>query len=111
MRVLHRTLVMQRRTLRRPIGHIGTILTEPETRPHYCIVMDESDGGVRISIPHDFELPDKFILRRYSGTEARYKVVWRQGRLIGAQLIGKLREQTTHRSVVRRKHWWRGGKH
>ena len=90
------TLKEQRRTLRRPIGHIGTIQTEPDARPHYCIVMDDSDGGVRISIPHDFELPDKFILRRYSGREARYKVVWRKGHLIGAQLIGKRREQTTH---------------
>jgi hypothetical protein len=90
------TLKEQRRTLRRPIGHIATILTEPDARPHYCIVMDESDRGVRVSIPHYFELPDKFILRRYSGTEARYKVVWRKDRLIGAQLIGKRREQTTH---------------
>lgn len=40
--------------------------------------MDDSDGGVRISIPHDFELPDKFILRRYSGREARYKVAMGQ---------------------------------
>jgi hypothetical protein len=64
------------------------ILVEPSETPHYCIVMDESDGGVRISIPHDLELPDQFILRRYSGTEARYKVVWRKSRLIGAQLIG-----------------------
>jgi rRNA maturation protein Nop10 len=93
------TLKKQRRTLRRSIGHIGTIQTEPDARPHYCIVMDDSEGGVRISIPHDFELSDKFNLRRYSGKEARYKVVWRKGRLIGAQLIGKRREQTTH-SVV-----------
>jgi len=94
------TIKEQRRTVRRPIGHIGTILTEPDESPRLCIVMDESDGGVRISIPHDFELPDKFILRRYSGTEARYKVVWRKGRLTGAQLIGKRRGQTTHRSVA-----------
>ena len=86
------TLKKQRRTLRRSIGHIGTIQTEPDARPHYCIVMADFEGGVRISIPHDFELSDKFNLRRYSGKEARYKV-------IGAQLIGKRREQTTH-SVV-----------
>ena len=72
------------------------ILAEPSATPRYCIVMDESDGGVRISIPHDFEVHDQFIPRRYSGTEARYKVVWRNGRLIGARLIGKCREQTTH---------------
>ena len=90
------TLKQQRRGLRRPVGHIGIVLVEPSATPHYCIVMDESDGGVRISIPHDFELPGKFILRRYSGKEATYKVVWRKGHLIGAQLIGKRREQTTH---------------
>jgi len=108
MRVLHQaigdtmiweTLKEQRRTLRRPVGHIGTIMAEPGATPHYCVVMDESDGGVRISTPHDFEVPDKFILR-YSGREARYKVVWRKGRLIGAQLIGK--SKRPNRSVARR---------
>jgi hypothetical protein len=64
------------------------ILVEPSATPHYCIVMDECDGGVRISIPHDLEVHDQFILRRYSGTEARYNVVWRKSRLIGAQLSG-----------------------
>jgi hypothetical protein len=58
--------------------------------------MDVSDGGVRISIPHDVELPDKLILLRYSGNEARYTVVWRKGHLIGAQIIGKRRQQTIH---------------
>jgi hypothetical protein len=51
------TIKEQRRTLRRPIGHIGTILTEPDASPRLCIVMDESDGGVRISIPMSLNCP------------------------------------------------------
>jgi hypothetical protein len=51
--------------------------------------MDESDAGVRISIPHDLQVPSKFILRRYPGEEASYEVVWRKGRLIGARCTSK----------------------
>ena len=83
------TLKEQRRLLRRPVGHIAVIKAEPRAPPHYCIVIDESDTGVRISIPHDFEPPDEFILRRYSGEEGNYKVVWRNGRLIGARLVSR----------------------
>jgi len=89
MQLIWETVKERRRTLRRPIGHIARILAEPGSTPHYCIVMDESDGGVRINIPHGIELPDKFMLSRYSGAEARYKIVWRNGHLIGARLIGK----------------------
>jgi hypothetical protein len=83
------TLQQQRRALRRPVGQVGTVLTEPGATPHYCIVMDESDAGVRISIPHDLQVPSKFILRRYPGEEASYEVVWRKGRLIGARCTSK----------------------
>jgi hypothetical protein len=83
------TLKEQRRSLRRPVGHIAVIRANPSATPHYCIVIEESDGGVRISIPHDFEAPDEFVLRRYSGGEASYKVVWRKDRLIGAKLVGR----------------------
>ena len=90
------TLKQQRRGLRRPVGHIGIVLVEPSATPHYCIVMDEFDGGVRISMPHDFEVPGKFVLRRYSGTEATYKVVWRNGRLVGAERVSKHQKRIAH---------------
>jgi hypothetical protein len=73
----------RRRALRRPVGHIGTIRAEPGATSHYCLVIDESDGGVRVSTSHDFDVPDEFVLR-LSGKDA----VWRKGRQVGAKRIG-----------------------
>lgn len=55
-----------RGTVRRPLGHIGIIMAEPDATPHYCFVMDKLDGGVRVSNPNGFKVPSKFILR-YAG--------------------------------------------
>ena len=38
----------RRRTPHRPTRHIGQILTEPTAAPQHCLVIQESDGGVRI---------------------------------------------------------------
>lgn len=70
-----------RGTVRRPLGHIGIIMAEPDATPHYCFVMDKLDGGVRVSNPNGFKVPSKFILR-YAGREAIYEVIWRNGRQI-----------------------------
>jgi hypothetical protein len=81
------TLAADRRhKLRRPIGRIGTMRTKSGITPHYCLVIDESDTGVRLSTSHDFDVPDEFVLR-LSGKEAKYKVVWRNGRQVGAKLL------------------------
>ena len=82
-----------RRTVRRRLGHIGTIMAAPGATPHYCLVMDESDGRVRVGTRSDFELPSKFILR-HAGREARYKVVWRNGRLVGAERVSRVKHLT-----------------
>jgi hypothetical protein len=84
----------RRRALRRPVGHIGTIRTEPGATPHYCLVIDESDSGVRVSTSHDFDVPDEFVLR-LSGNEAKYyKVIWRKGRQVGAKLVRRAHRAT-----------------
>jgi hypothetical protein len=59
------TLADQRRTLRRQLGHLAVIMAEPGAPQHYCLVIDTSDGGVRVSTSHDFEVPDQFILRLF----------------------------------------------
>jgi hypothetical protein len=78
-----------RRTVRRRLGHIGIIMAKPGATPRYCLVIDECDSGVRLGRPPDFEVPNKFILR-HAGTEARYKVIWRKGRQVGAKRIRRL---------------------
>jgi hypothetical protein len=102
MRVLHQTIGDTmiwhtfddgRRTVRRRLGHIGTIIAEPDTTPHYCLVIDGSDSGVRVRAAPDFEVPGKFILR-HAGTEANYKVIWRNGRLVGAERVSRVKRLT-----------------
>ena len=80
----------RRRALRRPVGHLGTIQTEPGATPRHCLVIDESDCGVRVSTSHDFDVPNQFVLR-LSGKEAKYKVVWRKGHQMGAKRITRAR--------------------
>ena len=38
----------RRRTPRHPVRHVGVIQTNPTTPRQYCMVTDESKGGVRI---------------------------------------------------------------
>jgi hypothetical protein len=83
--------------LRRPLGHIAIIMAEPGGTPHYCLVIDSSDGGVRISTSHDFEVPNQFVLR-LSGEEATYKVIWRKGRQVGAKLVSRASPKRLTRS-------------
>jgi hypothetical protein len=64
------TLADGRHTLRRQLGHPAVIMAEPGAPSHYCLVIDTSDRGVRVSTSHDFEVPDRFILR-LSSEQAR----------------------------------------
>jgi hypothetical protein len=72
----------RRGAARRPTQHIGKILTEP---PEYCLVTETSEGGVRIYTAADFEAPSVFTLR-FKDTKTRYKVIWRNGQFVGAEL-------------------------
>jgi hypothetical protein len=78
----------RRRSLRRPAQHIGKILTEPTAPPQYCLVTETSEGGVRIYTASDFEAQSVFTLR-FEDTEARYKVIWRNGQYLGAELASQ----------------------
>jgi hypothetical protein len=76
----------RRRTPRRRVHHIGMILNGSGAEPHYCLVIEMSDGGVRLRTIPGFEAPNEFVLR-FGGTEAEYKVSWRNGSLLGAELM------------------------
>lgn len=80
----------RRRTRRRSVQHIGKILTEPTAAPQYCLVTETSEGGARVRIytASDFETPSVFTLR-VEQTEATYKVIWRNGQFIGAELASR----------------------
>jgi hypothetical protein len=93
MRALHRNANIvplafeRRRTARRSVQHIGKILTEPTAPPEYCLVTETSKGGVRVRLytALDFQAPSVFTLS-FENVEARYKVIWRKGHFVGAEL-------------------------
>ena len=86
----------RRRTPRRPARHIGQILTEPTAAPEYCLVIQESDGGVRIQTTAD--LPYSAFILRFADTEAIYRVIWRKGHIVGAELLIQMTQDTLDRS-------------
>jgi hypothetical protein len=49
------------------------------------VFTETSEGDVRICAVSDFEAPSVFTLR-FEGTEARYKVIWRNQQFVGAEL-------------------------
>ena len=93
MRALHRNdnvvplAFDRRRTAHRSVQHIGKILTEPTAPPEYCLVTETSKGGVRVRIytASDFQAPSVFTLS-FENIEAQYKVIWRNGHFVGAEL-------------------------
>ncbi len=71
--MIWQTFENRRRTIRQRLGHIGIILAGQDAIPHHCLVIDESDGGVRIRTSTEFDVPSKLVLR-HSGIEATYRV-------------------------------------
>jgi hypothetical protein len=54
-----------------------------------CVVVDISDGGVRLRVD-GFDVPDEFVLLlsgHFVTQESKYKVVWRFNQEIGAKFI------------------------
>jgi len=76
----------RRRTRRHPVHQIGMILAQPGGTALYCLVVDRSDGGVRIRTTSDFEAPNEFVMR-VGNADSRYSVVWRKGPVVGAKLV------------------------
>jgi hypothetical protein len=92
--VISRGFIERRRTRRWPVGHIRMVRVEAGAVPRYCLVIDESDGGVRIRTPPDFEVPSELILRR-GDTQTTCKTVWRRGPLVGAEVVSRPTERPT----------------
>jgi hypothetical protein len=80
----------RRREPRRPLYRVARIQFGNGALPRECVVMDISDGGVRLHVD-GFDVPDEFVLM-LSGhrvtQESKYKVVWRFNQELGAKFIG-----------------------
>jgi hypothetical protein len=76
----------RRRAPRHPVQQIGMISAQSSRQPRYCLIVDRSEGGVRLRTTSDFEAPDQFVLR-FAAAEATYNVVWRKGSILGAKRV------------------------
>ena len=80
----------RRQAPRRRLGRLATIVLGPGAEPHYCLVTDISEGGVRLHV-NGFNVPDRFALLFPGDGPAQsgnYEVVWRLGRDVGAKFVG-----------------------
>ncbi len=70
--------------------HIVKMQFGADTPPRDCLVLDISDGGVRLYIGA-LDVPNEFVLC-LSGddrVQERCKVIWRRGRELGAKFVGR----------------------
>ena len=74
---------------RYPLERLAKIQTGDGTPARYCVVLDVSDGGVRINA-FGLHIPDEFVLL-LSGDgpalDGTYKVIWRIGYDVGARFV------------------------
>ena len=83
----------RRRSPRHRLYSIAKIKIGAGIPPRDCLVIDISDGGVRLFLD-GFEAPNEFVLLvSCDGVvrESRYKVVWRHGHEVGAEFLDVVR--------------------
>jgi PilZ domain len=79
----------RRQSLRRRFGRLATIKLGVGIAPRYCLVTNVSEEGVRLQL-NGIDVIDEFVLLFPGESAARdgtYKVVWKQGRDVGAKFI------------------------
>jgi len=79
----------RRRSPRRRLYRVAKIKTGAGIPPRDCLVIDISDGGVRLFLD-GFDARDEFVLfLSCEGVvwENIYKVVWRRGHEVGAEFV------------------------
>ena len=84
-------IVERRQSPRHELGRIAKLTMGGCTAARYCLVVNISEGGVRISTRH-FEVPDQFTLN-FPGVspedDGAYKVIWRIDGDVGAMRISQ----------------------
>ena len=76
----------KRRTARYGLGRLAAMFIGDDAVPHYCVVSDFSEGGVRVNA-NGTKIPDQFVLVFASSLPHKngtYKVVRRNGNIVGA---------------------------
>jgi hypothetical protein len=79
----------KRQTDRFGLGRLAAMFLGDDAVPHYCVVSDFSEGGVRINA-NGHKVPDQFVLVFASSLPHKngtYRVVWRKGSIVGAEFV------------------------
>ena len=90
---MHPPIRERRQSPRHRLYRIAKIKVGVGILAHDCIVIDISDNGVQLHVP-GFDVPDKFVLllsREGVVRESTYKVAWRRGHEVGAELVSVVR--------------------
>ena len=80
----------RRGSTRRHVFHTVKMLIGTDIRPHECLILGISDGGVRLYAV-GFDVPEEFVLLLPGddGIEEanKFRVIWRHDREVGAKLV------------------------
>jgi hypothetical protein len=74
-----------RRKPRRNFHYNASVLLDGTSPPQPCAISDISETGARITLKHECELPERFILLLTRGGEARRhcRLIWHNGLSVG----------------------------
>jgi len=79
-----------RKKTRRHFRYTAKILVDRKGPPRACLISDISEGGARLLLETDHELPDRFVLLLTAKGDARRRcrVVWRHETTVGVAFTG-----------------------
>jgi hypothetical protein len=79
-----------RKKPRRQFQYTARILADGATPPRPCAISDISDGGARLVLNSEADLPEQFVLLLTKEGRARRtcRVVWRSGSIVGVEFTG-----------------------
>lgn len=83
----NRNRAEQRKKPRREFHYNARIVADKDAPPIACMISDISEGGARIALAREVELPDMLVLLLTESGAARRqcRVIWRDGATIGVK--------------------------
>ena len=78
-----------RKKPRQHFHYAAKILTDKKGPPRPCLISDISEGGARLLLDNNDELPDRFMLLLSARGEARRRcrVIWRKDLAVGVAFM------------------------